>query len=177
MTADTPEQVGALKAMEELAQAEWWQWSKREGMENPGNWAELPRKMRSGWRRWARRAFVGVMAAHLWPSREQTTPRASSTQHEKSGMTEDDKKLTADAQHTAADALAKVHAWRWERMGVMTEAQEAMYALERLRVALKDAREGEPFREGQEWDPLACRWVEKGPKTGPAVQWNRTTGA
>lgn len=30
---------------------------------------------------------------------------------------------------------------------------------------------------GRVWDRISLRWVEKGPKTGPAVSWNRTTGA
>lgn len=52
-------------------------------------------------------------------------------------MAEDDKTQTADAQHTAFDALARVHAWRWERMGATAEAQGAMAALEKLRLALE----------------------------------------
>lgn len=32
-------------------------------------------------------------------------------------------------------------------------------------------------RNGFEWDAFALRWVQKGPKTGPAINWNRTTGA
>lgn len=83
-------------------------------------------------------------------------------------MTEADRKWTADAQHTASDALAKVHAWRWERAGVTAEARDAIAALERLRLALKKSEEQTP-REDQEWDALACRWVQKGPKTGPAI--------
>lgn len=84
--------------------------------------------------------------------------------------TDDDRKQTTDARHTASSAIASVHTWRWERMGALAEVQEVVGALEKLNRVLKT-------RESQEWDPLARRWVEKGPKTGPAVQWNRTTGA
>lgn len=52
-------------------------------------------------------------------------------------MTEDDKTQTVDAQYAAYDALARVHAWRWERMGATAEVQDVMAALDRLATALK----------------------------------------
>jgi hypothetical protein len=32
-------------------------------------------------------------------------------------------------------------------------------------------------RQGFEFDAFSGRWKQKGPKDGPAINWNRTTGA
>lgn len=84
--------------------------------------------------------------------------------------TADDRKQTADARYTASAVISSVHAWRWDRMGALDEVREVIGALEKLRKVLE-------ARESQEWDPLARRWVTKGPKTGPAINWRRQTGA
>lgn len=75
MHAETSEQVDALAAMEAFAQAAWWQWWRSKDISNPGQWSTLRQRERKGWRRHARRAFVGVLAACLWRPVAPLAPR------------------------------------------------------------------------------------------------------
>jgi hypothetical protein len=94
------------------------------------------------------------------------------------------------ASDADVEALKRAVGWKEEDFyGTTDPARRALTHLLRGRAAANQVQErahepgpswveaAEKSREGQEWDALASRWVEKGPKTGPAVQWNRTTGA
>jgi hypothetical protein len=88
----------------------------------------------------------------------------------------DPKQWAMDACYVATQALARLHAWDWVRLGASSEAREAVAALERLRERVTKG-DGPKEAEGLKWDALACRWVKKESTTGPAVKWNRTVGA
>jgi len=88
------------------------------------------------------------------------------------------------------EMLKRAVGWREDdAYGTDDPARRALAHFLRARAAAKQVqqRASEPgpswpeearkADEGKEWDPLACQWVEKGLKTGPAVNWNRTTGA
>lgn len=94
------------------------------------------------------------------------------------------------ASDADVEALARAVGWNEDDFhGTADPARRALTHLLRGRAAAKQVQErasepgpswveeAEKSRDGQEWDPLACRWVDKAPKTGPAVHWNRTTGA